>query len=293
MTVSDKLYSPKVIKRIMAEGGLAFSKSKGQNFLIDGNIVKKIVKASGIGQDDHVIEIGPGIGTLTQELLQHAGKLTVIELDRGFLPILDRNFGDDPKFNLIEGDALKIDLQGLLSEEKNPVKMVANLPYYITSPILIKLLTDDLPLRSITVMVQKEVGERICAGKNSPDYGALSLLVSLYASDKKLVFDIPGTSFLPAPKVDSCLIHIERGQNQEGPAGKLDREGKKKVNNIIRLAFQKRRKMVIKCFQDNLGRNREDLLKIFKEAGVDAKSRPENLELDDYVNILQLSGYLD
>ncbi len=293
MTVSDKLYSPKAIKRIMAEGGLAFSKSKGQNFLIDGNLVSKIGRASGICKDDHVIEIGPGIGTLTQELLKHSGKLTAIELDRGFLPILSKNFGDDPKFNLVEGDALKIDLRDLLSGKEDNVKVVANLPYYITSPILIKLLTDDLPLKSITVMVQKEVGERICAKKNSPDYGALSLLVSLYSSDKRIIFDIPRTAFLPAPKVDSCLIHIEMMGKSESITGQLDREAKKRVNNIIRLAFQKRRKMVIKCFQDNLGKSRAELIKIFQEAGVDDKARPENLDLDDYVNILRLSGYLD
>lgn len=292
MKGSEKLYSSKRIKRIMEESGLAFSKAKGQNFLIDGNVVRRIVEKSNVNQKDTVIEIGPGIGTLTQELLAHAGKVIAIELDRGFIPILDKNFGNDEKFNLMEGDALKIDLKELLSKESVPIKIVANLPYYITSPILVKLLTENLPIVSITVMVQKEVAERICAKKGTSNYGPLALLTKLYGSEAKILFKVPRTAFMPAPKVDSSVVSINMLDNKHAISWDLDMEEKSKINKIIRLAFQKRRKMVIKCFQKELGKKRNELLDIFEKVEVDPKARAEELSLDNFVNIIKLSGYL-
>lgn len=290
MTKEGRLYQPKIIKEVMDQAGLHFTKSLGQNFLIDGNIVRQIAHAARLREEDRVLEIGPGIGTLTEELLLHAGKVLSVEIDRTFIDVLQDRFGDRDNFLLMEGDALKLDLAPVLAQAApgRSWKLVANLPYYITAPLLERFLRTDLPIESLTVMVQKEVADRIMARPSTPDYGSLTLFVALYA-DPIRAFEVPRTAFMPAPKVDSTVLVLKRRPAREGELSSEDRD---RVNGIIRLAFQQRRKMVIKAIQRGTGMDRRQVEEAFEARGLSTKARAENLQLEDFRHILQSLGYI-
>lgn len=185
-----------------------FSKSLGQNFLIDDSVPRDIVAGAEVDENDLVIEIGPGVGTLTAQLLNKAKKVVAIELDNDLIPILNQEIGDNPKFTLIHKDALKVNFNEIIGEEKS-VKLVANLPYYVTTPIIVKLLKEGYNFKSLTIMIQKEVAERMNADPGNKDYGSLSLLVQYYCNTK-IVRRVPPQCFIPRPKVDSIVIRLDK-----------------------------------------------------------------------------------
>lgn len=232
------LATPTATAEIIKKYNFAFQKRFGQNFLIDSNIVNKIIGLSGITEKDCVVEIGPGIGTMTQYLAEKAGQVIAVEIDKNLIPILNETLGEYDNVTIINDDILKVDIRRI-TEEKNggrPIKIVANLPYYITTPIIMGLFESNVPLSSITIMVQKEVAERMQVGPGTKDYGALSLAVQYYARPE-IVLNVPSTCFMPRPGVGSAVIRL---QKYEMPPVNVKDE--KKMFSIIRAAFNQRRK---------------------------------------------------
>ena len=233
----EKLTSPGVTRAVLTHFGIRARKKYGQNFLTDGNIVRGIVESAGITEGDCVLEIGPGIGTMTQYLSEAAGTVVCVEIDESLRPVLGRTLEDCDNVEILWQDILKTDLKAL-SERFNdgrPLKVVANLPYYVTTPILIRLLEEKGCFESITVMVQKEVAERICAGPGSKEYGALSLAVQYYSSPE-VVLKVPPACFMPRPAVESAVLHL---QAYEQPPVEADEEF---LFALIRASFNQRRK---------------------------------------------------
>ncbi len=280
MSENEPLYSPAVIRRVMDRWGIDFRKNFGQNFLIDGNIVRKIVREAGVGPQDTVLEIGPGIGTLTQELLGKAHRVISVEIDPQLLPILEDHFGSDEKFRLVEGDALKLDFAALLAREQREgaLRLVANLPYYITTPLLKRFLTEGLPFQSLTVMVQKEVADRMTAAPSSKEYGSLTLFIQLYARAKRVI-RAPKEVFMPSPKVDSEVVHLVLKQEGEIP------QGAEELGRLFQTVFQQRRKTAINGFSRATGKSKSELRAVFDSLGLDPNLRPENLSLKNFIDL--------
>ncbi|KPU27494.1 16S rRNA methyltransferase [Caloranaerobacter sp. TR13] len=278
-----KLYSPRVIKEIIDEYGFAFSKSLGQNFLIDKNIIDKICDGAEIKESDQIIEVGPGIGTLTQELCKRARKVVAIEIDKNLYPILNDNLSSYDNFHLVQGDVLKIDLNTLISDyfdNDGEIKVVANLPYYITTPIIMKLLEEKIRVNKIVVMVQKEVALRMRAKPGTKDYGALSIAVQYY-SKPQIIVNVPKNVFMPRPNVDSAVIMLNV---YEKPIVKVEDE--KFLFKIIKAAFGKRRKTLVNALNSSqLGIAKEDIISILNECNIDVKARAEDLSLDEFAKI--------
>ena len=251
-----------------------FSKSLGQNFLVDDSVPKDIVLGAEVDENDLVIEIGPGVGTLTAQLLNKAKKVVAIELDNDLIPILTQEIGDNPKFTLIHNDALKVNFNEVIGEEKS-VKLVANLPYYVTTPIIVKLLKEGYNFKSLTIMIQKEVAERINAEPGNKDYGALSLLVQYYCNTK-IIRKVPPQCFIPRPKVDSIVIRLDRLNEP-----KVKVENEKLFFDIIRNSFNMRRKTLWNGVK-NIGLSKENLELAFKEANIDPKRRGETLSIEEF-----------
>ena len=241
-----------------------FSKSLGQNFLIDDSVPRDIVSGAEVDGEDLVIEIGPGVGTLTAQLLKKAKKVVAIELDNDLIPILEQELGANPNFTLIHNDALKVDFN-----EKS-VKLVANLPYYVTTPIIVKLLKDGYNFKSLTIMIQKEVAERMNAEPGNKDYGALSLLVQYYCNTS-IVRKVPPSCFIPRPKVDSIVIRLDKLSEP-----KVKVENEKLFFDIIRSSFNMRRKTLWNGVK-SIGPAKEKLEEAFEKAGVNPKRRGETL----------------
>ena len=254
-----------------------FSKSLGQNFLIDNSVPRDIVAGADVNKEDLAIEIGPGVGTLTAQLLKTAKRVVAIELDNDLIPILEQELGDNPNFTLIHNDALKVDFNEVIGDEKS-VKLVANLPYYVTTPIIVKLLKEGYNFKSLTIMIQKEVAERMNAEPGNKDYGALSLLVQYYCNTS-IVRRVPPNCFIPRPKVDSIVIRLDK---LDSPKVKVDNE--KLFFDIIRNSFNMRRKTLWNGVK-NMGVDKEDLMKAFEEAGVDPKRRGETLSLEEFARL--------
>ena len=254
-----------------------FSKSLGQNFLIDDSVLRDIVEGAEVCDEDFIIEIGPGVGTLTAQLLNEAKKVVAIELDIDLIPILEGELGNHPIFRLIHNDALKVDLNEVIGDEKS-VKLVANLPYYVTTPIIVKLLKDGYNFKSLTIMIQKEVAERMDAKPNCKDYGSLSLLVQYYCNTK-IIRKVPPSCFMPRPKVDSIVIRLDR---LEKPAVKVKDE--KLMFEIIRNSFNMRRKTLWNGVKF-LGISKESLENAFEKAGIDPKRRGETLTLEEFARL--------
>ena len=211
---------------------LKANKSLGQNFLINEQIIDDIVKVANVNEDDLIIEIGPGLGSLTSKLADNAKKVVAIELDQNMIEILKERFSLYKNVEIIHGDIMKVDLKEIIGEEKK-VKIVANLPYYITTPIVMKLLEENLKMESITVMVQKEVGERFCAIPGGKEYGAITVSINYY-SDPKIVLDVPKDNFNPVPEVDSCVVQLKLKENH------IELKDKKLFFRLIKIAFSER-----------------------------------------------------
>lgn len=277
---NQRLYSPKYVKNLLSSHGFAFSKSLGQNFLIDGNIVRKIVAEANITSKDYVLEIGPGMGTLTEELALNAKKVVAVEIDKSLLPILDETIGKYENVEIVSGDILKIDVNELIKEKLNggPVKVVANLPYYVTTPIIGKLIESNLNLESIIVMVQKEVAERMAAGPGSKTYGSLSVFVNFYTTPE-IVVKVPKTVFMPQPKIDSAVIKLTL--KKELPD--VDRV---QFFRVVKAAFSKRRKTIFNALSTyGFDLDRELFKEYLIKADIKLEERAENLSVEDFIKI--------
>jgi len=254
-----------------------FTKSLGQNFLVDDSVLNDIIDGAEVNNEDFIIEIGPGVGTLTAQLLMKAKKVTAIELDSDLIPILERELGDHENFNLIHKDALKVDFNELIGDEKN-VKLVANLPYYVTTPIILKLLKDGYNFKSLTIMIQKEVAERINAAPNCKAYGALSVLVQYYC-DTSIVRTVAPTSFIPRPKVESIVIKLDRLDKP-----RAETKDVKFMFEVVRAGFNMRRKTLWNAAK-TLKVNKEKLEEAFEKSGIDPKRRAETLSVQEFATL--------
>lgn len=252
----EKLSNPKVTIEIIQKYNFAFQKRFGQNFLIDGHVIEKIIRAAEITKDDVVLEIGPGIGTMTQYLAEAAGEVFAVEIDKNLLPILAETLAEYDNVTVVNEDILKVDIAALTGGR--PVKVVANLPYYITTPIIMGLFENHIPATSITVMVQKEVAERMQAGPGGKDYGALSLAVQYYA-EPYIVANVPPNCFMPRPNVGSAVIRLTRHTEP-----KIVVKDEKFMFKLIRASFNQRRKTL----QNGINNSAE--LSISKDAVVEA-----------------------
>ncbi|SHI84430.1 16S rRNA (adenine1518-N6/adenine1519-N6)-dimethyltransferase [Clostridium amylolyticum] len=251
-----------------------FSKSLGQNFLVDQSVLNDIVQGAEISEEDHVIEIGPGVGTLTKELLKKAKKVTAIELDSDLIPILTEELGQDEKFTLIHKDALKVDFNELITEGES-VKLVANLPYYVTTPIIATLLNEGYDFKSLTIMIQKEVAERINANPSTKEYGALSLLVQYYCNSE-VIRKVAPSSFMPRPKVDSIVIRLDKL-----PKPKVQVKDEKLFFRVIRESFNMRRKTLSNALK-SLKLPKEVLDNAFENSNIDSRRRGETLSIEEF-----------
>ena len=270
---------------IMKKYKIRANKALGQNFLINQNVVDKIVESSHITKEDLVIEIGPGLGTLTKELLEKAGKVICIELDKKMIKILTDRFSLYENFELIHGDVLKVRLNKIIKEEKEKngfksAKIVANLPYYITTPIIMKLLEDRLDLESITVMIQKEVADRLIAIPGEKETGAITYSVYYYATAEGIM-EVPNDSFIPEPEVPSKVIKLTL--RKEPP---VEVKSRGVMFRIIKSAFMQRRKTLLNALTNTkVFMSKEEGLKILKELHLDENVRAEKLTLQDFAEI--------
>ena len=263
-----------------------FQKKFGQNFLIDTHVLEKIIDASEITKDDCVLEIGPGIGTMTQYLAESAREVIAVEIDKALIPILGDTLKEYDNVTVINDDILKVDINRIVEEKNNgqPIKVVANLPYYITTPIIMGLFESHVPLKSITIMVQKEVADRMQVGPGTKDYGALSLAVQYYAKPE-IVANVPPNCFIPRPNVGSAVIRLTR---YEEPPVKAEDE--KFMFNLIRASFNQRRKTLVNGLQNGgLGLSKEKIVEALEEMNLPATIRGEALTLEQFA---QLSNIL-
>lgn len=267
-----------VIKNVLSRHGFTFSKSLGQNFLVNPSVCPRMAEEGGADEKTGVIEIGAGIGVLTKELSKRAAKVVSIELDPRLIPVLSETLDGCLNTEVINADVLKVDLQKLIEEKFQGLDVVvcANLPYYITTPIITHLLESRLPLRSITVMVQKEVAERLCSGCGSRSAGAVTVCVDYYAKAKKL-FDVSKGSFLPAPKVDSSVIRLDK---RKDPPVQVSDE--KAFFRLVRAAFAQRRKTLLNSVSSAAGISKAQLLEALEKAGLDHNVRAEQLSLEQF-----------
>ena len=280
------LASPRETKAIIDSYSFAFQKKFGQNFLIDANVLERIIDDSGITKDDLVVEIGPGIGTMTQYLCESAREVVAIEIDETLIPILNYTLEDYDNIEIINDDALKVDIEKIAKEKNNgkPIKVVANLPYYITTPIIMGLLEGDAPIDSITIMVQKEVAERMQTSPGSKEYGALSLAVKYYA-DANILMNVPATCFMPRPKVDSSVIKLDI--YKEKKVSVCDEE---MLFKVIRASFNQRRKTLVNGLKNagNLPFTKEEIEEAITKMGEDIRIRGEKLTLEEFAKLTNI-----
>lgn len=262
---------------ILKKYGLRANKKLGQNFLINEDIIEQIIEKADVNKEDVIIEIGPGLGSLTAKLLENAQKVIAIELDSNMSKILKERFSLYGNFELIENDVLKVNLMEIV-QKYDSVKVVANLPYYITTPIIMKLLEDKLKLKSITVMVQKEVGERFCANPNSKEYGAITISINYYTTPE-IIIDVPKENFEPMPEVDSCVIKLDI---REVPPVSVKNE--KEFFNLIKAGFSQRRKTINNSLA-SMGRSKEEVKTVLEKLKIDSKLRAENLSIEQFADI--------
>lgn len=281
------LATPGSTAEVLRKYGFNFQKKYGQNFLIDGNILEKIMEASGITGQDCVLEIGPGIGTMTQYLAERAREVVAVEIDRALIPILEDTLSAYDNVTVIHQDILKVDIRQMVEERNggNPIKVVANLPYYITTPILMGLLESGVPLDSITIMVQKEVAERMQVGPGTKDYGALSLAVQYYAKPE-IVMQVPPSCFMPRPNVGSAVIRLTR--HGQPPVRVRDEQ---RMFALIRASFNQRRKTLVNALANAAGLelSKDAVAGALGQMGLPPTVRGEALTLEQFAI---LSGLL-
>ena len=273
------LGSPSATKEIINKYSFVFQKKFGQNFLIDSNILESIVSAADITKDDFVLEIGPGIGTMTQYLCEAARQVVSVEIDKMLIPILKDTLSEYDNVEVINQDVLKLDIKALAQEKNNgkPIKVVANLPYYITTPIIMGLFESKVPIESITIMVQKEVADRMQTGPGSKDYGALSLAVQYYA-DAKVQLNVSASCFMPRPNVDSAVIKLTA---HEKPVVDVDET---LMFKVIRASFNQRRKTLVNGLKNSseLDYTKEEIVQAIKAIGKEENIRGEKLTLEEF-----------
>ena len=277
------LGNPQNTIAVLQKYNFSFQKKFGQNFLIDTHILDKIIASAEITKDDMVLEIGPGIGTMTQYLACAAGKVVAVEIDKTLIPILEDTLSEYDNVQIINQDVLKVNLAKLAEEENGgkPIKVVANLPYYITTPIIMGLFENHVPLKSITVMVQKEVADRMQVGPGTKDYGALSLAVQYYAKPY-IVANVPPNCFMPRPKVGSAVIRLER--YEEPPVQVAD---EKLMFRIIRASFNQRRKTLVNGLKNSpeIQFSKEEIEAAIETLGKGASVRGEALTLEEFARL--------
>lgn len=282
------LGNPKYTIEVLQKYNFAFQKRFGQNFLIDTHVLEKIIAASQITKEDFVLEIGPGIGTMTQYLAEYAREVTAVEIDNTLIPILKDTLKDWDNVTVINDDILKVDIRKLALEKNGgrPIKVVANLPYYITTPIIMGLFENQVPIDSITIMVQKEVADRMQVGPGTKDYGALSLAVQYYARPE-IVANVPPNCFMPRPKVGSAVIRLER---YEKPPVQVTDE--KLMFRIIRVSFNQRRKTLVNGLKNSqeLSYSREEIEEVLNTCGIPLNIRGEALTLAEFAEIANAFG---
>lgn len=268
---------------IMDKYHITANKNLGQNFLIDDEAVNGIVEAAKVSKDDLIIEIGPGLGTLTKELLDRAGKVICIELDKRMIEILNDRFSMYSNFKVLNEDVLKVDLKNLISKEKiKTTKIVANLPYYITTPIIMKLLEERLDIETITVMIQKEVADRLVTNPGTGDTGAITYAIHYYTEPKR-VLEVPNTAFIPAPKVNSTVINLTVLKE---PKVKVKDEAK--LFELIKTAFMQKRKTLLNALSNsNKYGSKEEISKALESLEIDSRVRPEKLTLEEFAKITE------
>lgn len=281
----QNLHDPAVIKEILSRSGFTFSKKLGQNFLINPTVCPRIAELGGAREGSGIIEIGPGIGVLTNELCKRAEKVVAIELDGRLIPILGETLTEHKNLKVINADVLDIDLKELIESEFKglDVYVCANLPYYITSPIIMKLLQDRLPIKAVTTMVQREAADRLCAPLGSRESGAVTVAVEYYSEAKKL-FNVPRGSFMPQPKVDSSVIQLSiRESTPEIYDEAL-------FFRIVRGIFTLRRKTVLNALSGSMGIEKASAQRILERAGIEPTRRPEELDMPSLAALCRAYG---
>ncbi len=277
------LGTPSATKEIINKYSFAFQKKFGQNFLIDSNVLESIIRGAEITKDDFVLEIGPGIGTMTQYLCEAARQVVAVEIDKMLIPILEDTLSEYDNVEVINQDVLKVDIKSLAEEKNNgePIKVVANLPYYITTPIIMGLFESGVPIDSITIMVQKEVADRMQTGPGSKDYGALSLAVQYYAT-AKVILNVSATCFMPRPNVDSAVIKLTR--HKEPTVNVAD---EKLMFKIIRASFNQRRKTLVNGLKNSpeISFSKEQIVKAIEKIGKPETIRGEALTLEEFAEL--------
>ncbi len=279
----EKLSNPQTTIEIVKKHNIAFQKRFGQNFLIDGHVIEKIIKAADITKEDIVLEIGPGIGTLTQYLAEAANKVYAVEIDKNLIPVLEETLREYDNVHVINEDILKVDIKKLLGE-KNTCKVVANLPYYITTPIIMRLFEEHIPAESITVMVQKEVARRMQAASKTKDYGALTLAVRYYA-EAYIAANVPPNCFIPRPNVGSAVIRLTKWDK---PIVHVEDEAL--MFQLIRASFNQRRKTLQNGINNfpGLSFTKEEVSNALCSMGLDENIRGEALTLEQFAELANI-----
>lgn len=277
----DRLSDIGEIKRIMESSGFSFSKALGQNFLVNPSVCPRMASMCGADENCGVLEVGPGIGVLTNELCKVAKKVVAVELDKRLPEILAKTLADHDNVKIVSGDIMELDLHKLIKEEFDGMDVVvcANLPYYITSPVIMKLLEERLPIKALTVMVQKEAADRLCAQMGSREAGAVTAAVRYY-SEPKLLFKVSAGSFMPAPKVDSAVIRLD-----VLPDTPVDVKDEKLYFRVVRGAFSQRRKTVANSLSSVLGIDKATVAKAIELAQINPMARPEQMQLSDFAAV--------
>lgn len=274
-----ELTKPKIIKEIAESYGFSFSKGLGQNFLLDKGVLEDIVDAA--EPEKGVLEIGPGFGVLTRELCAVSEKVVTVELDRRLFPVLDHTLAEFDNVKVVEGDILKIDLKSLIADEfgERKISVAANLPYYITTPIITMLLEGNFPIKKIVVMVQKEVARRLCAEAGSKDYGAISVLCR-YFTNPRIVTVVPAGSFYPPPKVDSAVVCFDVCETPN-----VTVKDEKLFFRIVKGAFAQRRKTLLNCLSSALGLSKEETAVHIEACGIEPTIRGEKLGIEEFARL--------
>ena len=277
----DRLSSHRATKEVVNKHNFKFSKSLGQNFLIDDNVIDRILEGARLSETDKIIEVGPGIGTLTREMGKVAENVVAIEIDKTLIPILKETLADLDNVEVVNEDILKVDVQGLINEKLNggPVKLVANLPYYITTPIVMKFLEEDIPVTDIVVMVQKEVADRMNAQPSTKDYGALSVAVQYYC-DTAIVAKAPRHMFVPQPNVDSIVIGLHVRDEK-----KYVVDNEEIFFKTVKASFGQRRKTLLNSLGGLGFLSKDQIREALQAANIDEKRRGETLSIDEFANL--------